>query len=158
MNKNACSTTIELSAYRSAQMEIKMKEWSKKQKIILVAIFAVIIIGAGIAAGVLNNRATQQGTKDFQIEITSERDGYTKTTKCNSQEEYLGAFMRTFEGCEWKETDLGIYITGFDGMLEDFDNQFWWCVMVNGESATTGADQIPLQDGDTYSFVLMQGW
>lgn len=25
-------------------------------------------------------------------------------------------------------------------------------------AAVTGADEIPLQDGDTYSFTLKQGW
>ncbi len=135
-----------------------MKQWTKKQKIMLVAVFAIIVAAVGIAAGVVNYRSTQEGVKHFQVVVTSERDGYSKTTVCKSEEEYLGNFMRTFEGCEWQNSDYGIYITGFDGMEEDIDNQYWWCVMVNGESATIGADEIPLQDGEIYSFVLMQGW
>lgn len=135
-----------------------MKEWSKKQKIMLAAVFAVILAVAGIAAGVLNYRATQEGRKTFQVEVVSERDDYYQIGEYSTEEEYLGAYMRTYEGCEWEESDYGIYIKGFNGMSEDIDNQYWWCVMVNGESATTGADEIPLQDGDTYSFVLMQGW
>ena len=43
-------------------------------------------------------------------------------------------------------------------MEEDLANQYWWSVLVNGESAVTGAEQIVLEDGVTYSFVLMQGW
>lgn len=135
-----------------------MKEWSKKQKIMLAAVFAFILAVAGIAAGVLNYRATQEGRKNFQVEVVSERDDYYQIGEYSTEEEYLGAYMRTYEGCKWEESDYGIYIKGFNGMSEDIDNQYWWCVMVNGESATTGADEIPLQDGDTYSFVLMQGW
>lgn len=135
-----------------------MKEWSKKQKITCIAVFAAVLVIAGVIAGVLNYRSTQEGVKRFQIEVISERDGYSEKTDCESGEEYLGAYLRTFEGCEWQEAAYGIYITGFDGMKEDIDNQYWWCVMVNGEAAASGADEIPLQSGDTYSFVLTQGW
>lgn len=131
---------------------------NKKQKITLIAVFACVLAAVGILAAVLNYRETQAGMKTFTVEVTSERDGYSETTECTSDEEYLGAFMRTFAGCEYMESDYGIYITGFNGMSEDIDNQYWWSVMVNGEAATTGADEIVLEDGAAYSFVLMQGW
>lgn len=135
-----------------------MKQWSKKQKIIVGLVFAAFLLVIGTMAGVLTYQQTHEGMKHFKVEVTSERDGYSETKDCKSEEEFLGAYMRTFAGCEWQDSDYGIYITGFDGMREDVDNQYWWCVMVNGESAVTGADKIPLQEGDTYSFVLMQGW
>lgn len=135
-----------------------MKQWSKKQKITLVAIFAAVLVMLGAAAILLNTKETQTGIKHFQIEVVSERDGYEKITDCQSDEEFLGAFLRTMENCQWQEAEYGIYVQGFDGMSEDMDNQYWWCIMVNGESATTGADEIPLQEGNTYNFVLMQGW
>ena len=131
---------------------------TKKQKITLVSVFAAIIIVIGVIAGVLNHRATMDGMKTFQVEVISERDNYSETTDCKSDAEYLGEFLRTFEDCEWQESDYGIYITGFNGMQEDMDNQYWWCVIVNGESSTVGADEVPLQDGDVYTFTLKQGW
>ena len=131
---------------------------TKKQKITLVSVFAAIIIVIGVVAGVLNHRATMDGMKTFQVEVISERDNDSGTTDCKSDAEYLGEFLRTFEGCEWQDSDYGIYITGFDGMEQDLDNQYWWCVSVNGQAATTGADEIPLQDGDVYNFTLTQGW
>lgn len=131
---------------------------NKKQKITLVSVFAAILIIAAIVAGALNYRETQTGKKAFQVEVVSDRDGYSETTEYTSDAEYLGEFLRTMEGCEWQERDYGIYITGFDGMMEDMDNQYWWSVSVNGESSMTGADEIPLTDGDVYNFTLMQGW
>lgn len=131
---------------------------NKKQKIILVSVFAAILVIAAIVAGALNYRETQAGKKEFQVEVISDRDGYSKTTEYTSDAEYLGEFLRTMEGCEWQERDYGIYITGFDGMMEDMDNQYWWSVSVNGESSMTGADEIPLTDSDVYNFTLMQGW
>lgn len=131
---------------------------NKKQKIILVSVFAVIIVVVGVLAGVLNYRATQTGMKEFQVEVVSERDEYSESKTYKSDAEYLGEFLRTLDSCEWQESDYGIYIMGFDGMMEDLDNQYWWCVSVNGESSMTGADEIPLTDGDVYNFTLMQGW
>lgn len=131
---------------------------NKKQKIVLVSVFAVIVVVAAVLAGVLNQRATQAGTKEFQVEVVSERDGYSSSSTYKSDAEYLGEFLRTLDSCEWQESDYGIYIMGFDGMMEDMDNQYWWCVTVNGESSTTGADEIPLTDGNVYHFTLMQGW
>lgn len=131
---------------------------NKKQKITLVSVFAVILVIAAVLAGVLNHRATQAGMKEFQVEVVSERDGYSETTQYQSYAEYLGQFLRTMESCEWQESGYGIYIKGFDGMMEDMDNQYWWCVSVNGESSMVGADEIPLTDGDVYNFTLMQGW
>ena len=131
---------------------------NKKQKITLVSVFALILVIAAVAAGMLNNHAAQDGIKEFQIAVVSERDAYSETTEHKSDAEYLGEFLRTLEGCEWQESDYGIYITGFNGMREDLDNQYWWCVSVNGQSSVTGADEIPLSDGDVYNFTLMQGW
>lgn len=131
---------------------------NKKQKITLVSVFAAILVIAAIVAGALNYRETQTGKKVFQVEVVSDRDGYSETTEYTSDAEYLGEFLRTMEGCEWQESDYGIYITGFDGMMEDMDNQYWWSVSVNGESSMTGADEIPLTNGDVYNFTLMQGW
>lgn len=131
---------------------------TKKQKITLVSVFAAILIVVGVVAGVLNYRSTQEGVKKFQVEVVSERDSYSETADCESDMEFLGEFLRTYESCEWEESTYGIYIKGFDGMMEDIDNQYWWCVSVNGESAMTGADEIPLADGDVYQFTLKQGW
>ena len=131
---------------------------TKKQKITLMSIFAAILVVIGVIAGVLNYRATQAGMKEFQVEVVSERDGYLEITDCKSDAEFLGEFLRTYESCVWEDSTYGIYIKGFDGMMEDIDNQYWWCVTVNGESVMTGADEIPLADNDTYTFTLMQGW
>lgn len=131
---------------------------NKKQKITLGAVFAAILMIAAVVAGALNYRQTQAGKKNFQVQVVSDRDGYSETTKYTSDAEYLGEFLRTMKGCEWEEREYGIYIIGFDGMMEDMDNQYWWSVSVNGEPSMTGADEIPLSDGDMYNFILKQGW
>ena len=131
---------------------------SKKQKITLVSVFAVVLVLFFIVAGFLNQRQTEIGTKHFQLEIISDRDGYSKITEYKSKEEFLGQFLRSLKSCEWKDADYGIYVTGFDGMSEDPDEQYWWYFTVNHEASSLGADLVPLKEGELYTFTLKQGW
>lgn len=131
---------------------------TKKQKITLAAVFAAVVVALAIVAGVLNYRTTQEGIKEFQVEIISERDNYFEIKDCKSHAEFLGEFLRTYEICEWKESEYGIYITGFNGMQEDMENQYWWCITVNDSESLQGADTTPLEDGSKYTFTLLQGW
>ena len=66
--------------------------------------------------------------------------------------------MKTLDYCDWSSSDYGLYLRGMNGVLEDTDKQLWWCIYVNGESATVGADDIMLKDGDTYTATYTQGW
>lgn len=131
---------------------------SRKKKSILLIIFAAVIVAAGAAGWFLNQKETQPGTKTFQLEIVSERDDFRQSEECRSEKEYLGQFLREFDECEWDEGQYGIYIRGLCGMEEDLADQYWWSILVNGEKSTTGADQIPLRDGDIYTLELKQGW
>ena len=98
---------------------------SKKKKITLISVFVAVVAVAAIVAVVLNQKSTTAGMKNFKVQIVSERDGYDETTDCKSDAEFLGEFLRTMDGCEYQESDYGIYVTGFDGMKEDLDNQYW---------------------------------
>lgn len=131
---------------------------SKKEKGLLLAIFVAVVAVVGLIAWLLNNKTTQEGTKSFMIVILSERDDFAESAEYYSGEEYLGQFLRSFNACQWEESGYGIYIKGFYDMQEDIAEQYWWNVTVNGENSTTGADEIPLNEGDVYTFQLMQGW
>ena len=134
------------------------KIMNKRQKVTVLAVFAAVLAIIGIAAMLLNKRETTEGKKTFTVEIVSERDEYSGSEECVSEEEFLGAFLRTYEPCIWEDSTYGFYLIGFHEMEEDLANQYWWSITVNGESATTGAEEIVLEDGATYRFELMQGW
>ena len=84
-----------------------MKQWSKKQRLLVIAVFAAVLLIVGVAAGALNKKQTQEGIKHFSIEVVSERDNYYSSMECESGEEFLGGYLRTMEGCEWQESDYG---------------------------------------------------
>ena len=131
---------------------------AKNKKLLVGGIFALIVAVVAIVAITLNVKNTQKGGKSFTLTISSERDSFNETINGESDEEFLGTYLRTVEGLEYSESDYAIYITGYNGMTEDMDNQYWWCIYVGDEPATTGADEIPLTDGGSYSLVLTQGW
>ena len=56
------------------------------------------------------------------------------------------------------ESEYGMYVETVDGITANADNQEWWCLTVNGESAATGVDGIEVEDGASYEFTLTVGW
>ncbi|MDR2888888.1 MAG: DUF4430 domain-containing protein [Lachnospiraceae bacterium] len=136
---------------------------TKKQKLTLVTGFVVIVAIIACLVVFFNNKKAAEvtegtSTKEFQVEIISERDDFYQIEPISSDLDYLGEYLRSMPDCQWSESEYGLYITGFYGYEEDIDQEYWWCVYINDTSATFGADEIPLQDGDKYTFTLMQGW
>lgn len=131
---------------------------SKRRKVVL-SVFLAMVVVLGCIGFMANRINVQEGQKDVTLEVVSERDALQETVFVEDAEfDTLGELLRTLDYCEWTESSYGLYITGFYDCMEDIDNQYWWCVIVNGEQATTGVDEIPLQDDDVYTFTLKQGW
>jgi hypothetical protein len=130
---------------------------SRKKKIVIVVAFATVFIAAGIAAVLLNIKETQEGFKKFQVEIISERDDFHKITVEESVLLFLGEYLHTMEGCQY-DTMYGTFVTGWHGMEQDHSKEYWWSVSVNGEDSLVGVDDIPLNEGDVYTFTLLQGY
>jgi hypothetical protein len=91
------------------------------------------------------------------VEIISERDGYHEISIEESALLFLGEHLQIMEGCQYDST-YGTFVTGWHGMEKDDDEQYWWNVSINGENATIGVDDIPIMEGDIYTFTLMKGW
>lgn len=130
----------------------------KNKKILIIAIVAALVIIAGIAGFAFNRVNANSNMKKFTIVVQSERDGLDKTLECKSDMATVGEYLRTVEGCQYEESDYGIYITGWFDCAQDLDNQYWWSFMVDNEMSPNGADLTELQDGHEYEFILVQGW
>lgn len=130
----------------------------KQTKIIIAVVFAaIVLIAAGVGA-FFGIKKVNEGNKTFTFEVVSERDNYDNTVTVTSKLDTFGDYLRTLPDCQYSETEYGIYVQGFNGYMEDMENQYWWCLYVNDESSMVGADSVPLADGDAYKFVLTQGW
>ena len=59
---------------------------------------------------------------------------------------------------EGEEGPYGLYIKTVNGITADYDvDQTYWAFYINGEYATTGADQTEIDETAVYSFVQTQG-
>lgn len=130
---------------------------NKKAKIIsvvtLLALIAVMVVVA-----VVNKPASSEGQKTVTIEVISERDGLNESETISTDYETVGEILHDLDYCSWEESSYGTYVTGFYDKMEDIDNQYWWCFIVNGETSMNGVDSQPVADGDVYTFQLVQGW
>lgn len=131
---------------------------SKKTKIILGSVFGALVILACVAVFIFSGKKVTAGEKSFTFTIESERDSYSETYDVHGEYAYLGEYLRSLGTIDYEDSTYGMYIHGVNGMMDDNDNQYWWGLFVGEESATTGADEIPVEDGGAYSLVLMQGW
>ncbi|MDE6591915.1 MAG: DUF4430 domain-containing protein [Oscillospiraceae bacterium] len=125
---------------------------------------AAVLIGCGVlfagaaAIAAFTVPETADGEKNFTFEVYSERDDFSSSEEYSSDCEYFGQWCREQDFIGYSESEYGIYIHSVNGFEEDMDEQYWWCVMVDGESAALGADFLPITDGSSYRLELKQGW
>lgn len=130
---------------------------ANKGKIAVLCCCGVLFAGAAVLA-VVNAPEAVEGQKNFTVEIYSERDGENSSGQYSSEDEFFGQWCREQDFIGYNESEYGIYIYAVKGYEENIDEQYWWCIMENGEDASVGADSLPLTDGSVYRLELRQGW
>lgn len=138
-------------------MRIKLV-MAKKKQIIIAAVFMVVLLIVGGMAFFLNQNQFQAGKKHITFEVISDRDGYEQKDSCQTKAETLADFLSEQDDIEYENGDYGMFITGVRGMEQDQTQQYWWCITVNHEEVSSGADQIALEDGSTYTLTLLKGY
>lgn len=97
------------------------------------------------------------GEKHITVEVIH-KDGSSREFTYHTDTEYLGPVLEEAGLISGTEGEFGLYVNTVDGETADFSvDQGWWCLMHNGETAQTGADTLPIQDGDTFAWVYTIG-
>ncbi len=138
-----------------------MEKTSKSKKIIIGVIGIVILVALCIGMWFLynaNKKDPVDGGKNITIQVESERDSYSFEKEYNTDLEYLGDFLEKENLIEFEELDYGRYVIAVQGYSANDEEQSWWNISVNGESATTGVDEIVLEDESVYKLELKIGW
>ncbi|MBR3356520.1 MAG: DUF4430 domain-containing protein [Solobacterium sp.] len=129
---------------------------NKKRTYAIALLVAVALIFYGIW-GLLKPK-TQTGSKSIVIEVKDDQE-LTKKYDMKTDAEYLSEAMDelrktsdfTYDG---GTGEYGMYITAINGLTADYEkDQAYWAIYVNGEYGQYGADQQPVADKDTFSFV-----
>ena len=135
----------------------------KKNNKRLIAIIAGIVVLIAVCVGLLFvYRSTREepieGGKSITVQIESNRDSYSFEKTYSTDEEYLGNFLDSQGLIGFDESEYGRFITSVQGYEAKSDEQSWWSISINGESAMTGVDEIVIADGDTYLLELKIGY
>ena len=138
-----------------------METKTNKKKILIGIIIALVlvILCAGMGWLYLSTREEAvDGSKTITLQVASERDSYSFTQDYTTTEMYLGDFLAGEGMIGYNEGEFGRYITSVQGYEAKDEEQSWWSISVNGESAVTGVDEIILEDGSVYLLELKIGW
>ena len=100
---------------------------------------------------------TSTGSKAVTVEVVDAK-GDIKAYGKKTDAQYLKGLMDelkettdfTYEGTT---SEFGLYITSINGTEANYDDDgAYWAIYVNGEYGQYGADQQPVNDGDTFRF------
>ena len=129
----------------------------KNKKLIVVAVALIACVAVMLGIFLTTRPETVQGAKTVTITVVH-KDGSEKVFTCHTDEEYLGKVLVNENIVNGNYGEFGLYFDTADGEKADWNvDNGWWQVFVGEEAAITGADQIPIADGDTFKLVYTIG-
>lgn len=129
-----------------------------KNKKILIAVIALVAVAALMVGVYFATREKPvEGQKTITVTVVH-KDGSEKLFTCKTTEEYLGPVLLAEKIVEGDMGDYGLFITTADGETADYSvDGGWWAVYKGEEQTTTGADQVVIEDGDSFRLVYTIG-
>lgn len=124
---------------------------------IIVAVVAVLLIGAFVGVMLATRKPVEVGTKAITV-VVVHKDKTEKTFNYKTDAETLGALLKEKNLVSGTDSEWGIMIDTVDGETADSANQEWWCITKGGEMLSTGADSTNIADGEKYELTLTVGW
>ena len=123
----------------------------KNKKLVLAAIALVVVIGLMLGLWMAARPETEAGSKAYTVTVVH-KDGTVKDFAYRTDAEYLAEALLEEGLVSGEDSQYGLTIITVDGeaAVWDTDNAYW-SILVNGEYATTGASEIPVYDGSTYT-------
>jgi len=98
-----------------------------------------------------------EGSKEVTIQVIVEKEGVNESFSFETDTEFLFQLLEEKQaelGFTYEESDYGPMITGMMNYVADGSQNEYFHIYTNGIDATTGAAEIPLNDGDNYKFEL----
>jgi HD superfamily phosphodiesterase len=125
----------------------------------IIAILAVVIAFVVLYAGYQTFLAPKgtEGSKEVTIQIIIEKEEIDKTFTYKTDHEFLTDLLKEKQeelGAIMDSSDYGTMITGMMNYMADVSENEFFLIQINGEDAMVGTDDTPIQDGDSYNFIL----
>ena len=130
------------------------KKPNVKKIVIAVAVLAVIALLFGVIYAKFAPKATA-GSKEITIVVVDD-EGESIEYAVKTDAEYLGQAFEDAEGLEveGEEGPYGLTITKVNGLEANYNTDAaYWSLYVGEEYGNYGADEQPIEDGETYKLV-----
>ena len=128
---------------------------NKKTWIVAAALVLVVALLVGVYF--LTRPKTSTDMKSFTLEIVH-ADGGKKTMSMESDAEYLGTYLQEQGIISGEMGQYGLYIKVVDGEKAVFEeDNAYWGFYVDGQYASLGIDQTPIEEGKTYKLEYTKG-
>ena len=135
--------------------EMQENDMKKQRMLSLVGLLLLAAVMLGV--WFVTRPDPVDGMKHITVEVIH-ADGSEKSWEYDTDAEYLGAFLEEEGLIEGAEGPYGIYVHTVDGERAVYEeNGCWWGLNCDGESAATGADQVIIEDGRTYTWIYSRG-
>ena len=123
---------------------------------ILAGILLILCIAAGVLSHT-NKPETSIGEKEVSITVIH-ADKTENTFTYQTDAEYLAEVLLENKLAEGEEGTYGLFIQTVDGETADSEKQQWWCITKGSAQVNSGADTLPIADGDAFELTLMEGY
>lgn len=125
----------------------------------LLTILSIVLIAIVLFLGYKTFLAPKgvEGEKEVIMEIIAEQENIHENFTYHTDYEFLYELMKEKEkeiGAGFEDSSLGIMLTGLMNYSANADNNEYFHILVNGEDAMTGIQEIPLNNQDHYIFEL----
>ena len=132
---------------------LKSEEKNMKNKKVLIALIALIVVAAALVTVFLLTRpAAVEGSKTVTVQI--KYDNVDKEVVLHTDAEFLSGALLEKKLIEGTDTEYGLFITTVDGRAADDAAHEFWGIYKNGEMTPTGADSTAISDGEHYELIL----
>ncbi len=131
---------------------------SKNKKTLIAVIVLIALCAAAFCIWHFCGPAKDAGDGEKQISVTVVHgDGSRKQLTVYTNEQFLrGALEDNLISGD--ESQYGLFVTTVDGETADSAKQEWWCFTRSGEMLSTGVDDTPIADGESYEITLTVGY
>ena len=120
---------------------------------------AVLVIFCAVAGFLYSQYKpeTIAGEKEVAI-LVVHSDKTENTFSYQTDAEYLADVLLENGVAEGESGSYGLFITTVDGETADNSKQQWWCITKGGAQVNSGADALPVADGDQFELTLTEGY
>lgn len=129
----------------------------KNKKPFFAVVALVIVVSALLGIYFATRPGTHAGSKEITVTVVY-KDGSSKDFVYHTDAEYLGTVIVEEGLAKGEVGPYGLYIHEVDGVRAVWEeNGAFWSIYIGEESAVSGADAIPIEDGKIYRLVYTLG-